>query len=75
MSFKVPRGTQDILPGQSEKWQKVEAVIRDICRVYRYNEIRTPIFEQQIYLHVVSVKQRMLYKRKCIHLKIAVVVR
>ena len=46
MSFKVPRGTQDILPGQSEKWQKVEAIIRDICRVYRYNEIRTPIFEQ-----------------------------
>ncbi len=27
MSFKVPRGTQDILPGQTEKWQKVEEVI------------------------------------------------
>lgn len=46
MNFKVPRGTQDILPGQSEKWQKVESIIRDLCRVYRYNEIRTPIFEQ-----------------------------
>lgn len=45
MSFKVPKGTQDILPGQTEKWQKVEKVIRDLCNVYRYNEIRTPMFE------------------------------
>lgn len=45
MSFKVPKGTQDILPGQTEKWQKVERVIRDLCNVYRYNEIRTPMFE------------------------------
>lgn len=45
MNFKVPKGTQDILPGQSEKWQKVEAVIRELCRVYRYKEIRTPMFE------------------------------
>jgi histidyl-tRNA synthetase len=45
MNFKVPKGTQDILPGQTEKWQKVEAVIRDLCNVYRYKEIRTPMFE------------------------------
>ena len=45
MSFKVPRGTQDILPGQTEKWQQVEGIIRELCRVYRYKEIRTPIFE------------------------------
>ena len=45
MNFKVPRGTQDILPGQSEKWQKVEQTIRELCHVYRYKEIRTPMFE------------------------------
>ncbi|WP_342472288.1 histidine--tRNA ligase [Metasolibacillus sp. FSL H7-0170] len=45
MSFKVPRGTQDILPEQSEKWQLIEEKIRELCRVYRYNEIRTPMFE------------------------------
>lgn len=43
--IKVPRGTQDILPEQSFKWQAVEAVIRDTCNVYQYKEIRTPIFE------------------------------
>jgi len=45
MSFKVPRGTQDILPEQTPKWQKIESIIRELTRVYRYKEIRTPIFE------------------------------
>ena len=26
---QAPKGTQDILPGQSEKWQTIEAVLRD----------------------------------------------
>ncbi|MBM7706635.1 histidyl-tRNA synthetase [Chryseomicrobium aureum] len=43
--IKVPRGTQDILPEQSYKWQTVETIIRDTCNVYQYKEIRTPIFE------------------------------
>lgn len=46
MNFKVPRGTQDILPSESWKWQRVEAIVRDVCEMYRYKEIRTPIFEQ-----------------------------
>ncbi|HWL27043.1 MAG TPA: histidine--tRNA ligase [Ureibacillus sp.] len=46
MSFKVPRGTQDILPEQTPKWQKVESTLRDLARVYRYKELRTPMFEQ-----------------------------
>lgn len=46
MKFKVPRGTQDILPTETWKWQRVEEIIRNVCDVYRYEEIRTPIFEQ-----------------------------
>ncbi|OIJ16598.1 histidine--tRNA ligase [Anaerobacillus alkalilacustris] len=46
MNFKIPRGTQDILPGKVELWQIVESKARDICRRYNYREIRTPIFEQ-----------------------------
>lgn len=46
MAFTIPRGTQDILPGESEKWQIVEAKAHDICRRYNYKEIRTPMFEQ-----------------------------
>ena len=46
MNYKVPRGTQDILPSESWKWQRVESIMRDVCQLYRYEEIRTPIFEQ-----------------------------
>ena len=46
MNFKVPRGTQDILPSETWKWQQVEKIINETCDVYRYKEIRTPMFEQ-----------------------------
>lgn len=46
MAFTIPRGTQDILPGDSEKWQIIEAKAHDLCRRYNYKEIRTPVFEQ-----------------------------
>ena len=45
MSYQVPRGTQDILPKDVSKWQKLEDMIRQFCYVYNYDEIRTPIFE------------------------------
>lgn len=45
MTIQVPRGTQDILPGQVEKWQYVEGVMRQVAREYGFREIRTPIFE------------------------------
>ncbi|TKD70250.1 histidine--tRNA ligase [Pseudalkalibacillus hwajinpoensis] len=45
MSFQIPRGTQDIVPGTSELWQYIEGKARDICRRYNYHELRTPIFE------------------------------
>lgn len=45
MSYQVPRGTQDILPGDIEKWHALEDMIRQFTYVYNYKEIRTPIFE------------------------------
>ena len=45
MAFQKPTGTQDLLPGAVETWQKVESKARDLCRRFNYKEIRTPIFE------------------------------
>ncbi|WP_456278163.1 histidine--tRNA ligase [Bacillus sp. AK128] len=45
MSIQIPRGTQDILPGDVERWQYVEEKARDLCKRFNYKEIRTPIFE------------------------------
>ncbi|MGI6648022.1 MAG: histidine--tRNA ligase [Bacillota bacterium] len=46
MLVNRPRGTNDILPGQAEKWRYLEEQIRQICFEYGFGEIRTPIFEQ-----------------------------
>lgn len=40
-----PRGTNDILPGEVEKWQQLEEVLRKVAALYGYKEIRTPVFE------------------------------
>lgn len=40
-----PRGTKDILPDTSGQWCYVEKKVREICELYGYKEIRTPIFE------------------------------
>ncbi|WP_338470359.1 histidine--tRNA ligase [Niallia sp. XMNu-256] len=45
MSIQIPRGTQDILPGEVEKWQYIEQKARELCEKFQYHEIRTPIFE------------------------------
>lgn len=43
--IQIPRGTQDILPGESYKWQIIEEKLREIAANYNYQEIRTPVFE------------------------------
>ncbi len=40
-----PRGTKDILPDTSGFWQYVEKKAREVCNLFGYREIRTPIFE------------------------------
>ncbi|HSJ39192.1 MAG TPA: histidine--tRNA ligase [Planococcus sp. (in: firmicutes)] len=44
-NIQLPRGTYDVLPEQSAKWQEVEQKINELCRLYQYKEIRTPVFE------------------------------
>ncbi len=41
----APKGTQDILPKESVRWQRAEAIIRELCAQYGFREIRTPVFE------------------------------
>ncbi len=39
------RGMNDLLPPQTARWQRVEAVLREVAGRYGYQEIRTPIIE------------------------------
>ena len=46
MTYKAPRGTRDVLPEESWKWQRVERVFRSTADRFGYREIRLPVFEE-----------------------------
>ena len=43
--IKAIRGTRDLLPPETELWNRVEATARRVFESYAFGEIRTPIFE------------------------------
>lgn len=43
--INIPKGTKDVLPSESYKWQFVEKKAREISALYNVREIRTPTFE------------------------------
>jgi histidyl-tRNA synthetase len=49
--INAPKGTSDILPADSWKWQAVEAIARQVAELYHFSEIRTPIFEHTELFH------------------------
>ena len=60
MRYSAPNGTHDVLPAGNdrpnweddiEKWHWLEGVFRDICALYGYEEVRTPIFEATELFH------------------------
>lgn len=45
MIIKAPKGTMDVIPDNSYKWQFIEQKMREITREFGVSEIRTPVFE------------------------------
>lgn len=43
--INIPKGTKDVLPSQSYKWQYIENTAREVARVFNFKEVRTPVFE------------------------------
>ncbi len=42
---KKIKGTEDVLPKESYRWQFIENIMREEARCYGFKEIRTPVFE------------------------------
>ena len=49
--INAPRGTADVLPAESGKWQTIERIAREEAEVYHFSEIRTPVFEHSELFH------------------------
>ena len=63
---KKLRGTEDVLPAESYRWQFLEDIMREQARVYGFSEIRTPVFENtQLFMRGVGettdVVQKEMY--------------
>lgn len=43
--ISAPRGTQDVLPSQSARWQYIEEMTRKTAELFGHREIRFPTFE------------------------------
>ncbi|MBN1367833.1 MAG: histidine--tRNA ligase [Dehalococcoidales bacterium] len=43
--YQAPRGTADILPEEQAYWRYIEQKVEAICRLYGYERIDTPVFE------------------------------
>ena len=46
VQFRLPRGTQDILPEDQPYWGHVTSVAQEIASRFGYSRIDTPVFEQ-----------------------------
>ena len=45
MKFESPRGTHDVLPAEQPLWEKVIREAEELCALYGYRRITTPLFE------------------------------
>ena len=43
--IQKPKGTKDLLPEESYKWQEVESKVKEVLESYNFKEIRVPVFE------------------------------
>jgi histidyl-tRNA synthetase len=50
-SIQAPKGTRDILPDETPRWQAIERIAREVSGLYHFDEIRTPIFEHSELFH------------------------
>ena len=44
--YKAPRGTVDILPEEQAYWRYVESKAVELCQLYGYRRLDTPVFEE-----------------------------
>ncbi|MDM8000804.1 MAG: histidine--tRNA ligase [Dehalococcoidia bacterium] len=62
--FKAPRGTRDILPPEQGYWKWVTEKAAEMCRLYGYQRIDTPVFEDAgLFVHSVGEETDIVEKQ------------
>ena len=64
--INIPKGTKDVLPKDSYKWQYIESVARKTAKEFAVSEIRTPTFEHtEVFLRGVGNKSARSFAVSC----------
>jgi len=45
VKIEAPRGTHDVLPSEQPLWERVTGEAEQLCALYGYRQIQTPVFE------------------------------
>ena len=43
--IQAPKGTKDILPSESYKWEHISNIAHEVCHQFGFDEVMTPVFE------------------------------
>ena len=63
MAYKAPKGTRDVLPEESYRWQRLEALIRGVVAKYGLLEVRTPVIEHtELFLRAIRISIDIVQK-------------
>ena len=63
LEIKSIKGTADVLPSDSYKWQFVERLFLDTARLYGFGEIRIPTFEdKRLFIRSVAIPTDVVQK-------------
>ena len=61
--FRAIKGTRDILPPDTARWNWFEKTAREVMETYNFAEIRTPIFEEtELFARAVGVETDVVNK-------------
>ena len=64
--INVPKGTKDMLPAESHKWQAVEAAAKKTAALYNVKQIRTPVFESaELFLRSIGDSTDKIGRASC----------
>lgn len=64
MQFRAVKGMNDLLPEETERWQRVESAFRRHAGLYGYSEVRTPIVEaRELFVHATGETSEVVEKQ------------
>ena len=66
MLTQAPKGTRDVLPADSYRWQYIEDRMRKAAALAGYREARTPVFEHtELFLRGIGDTTDVLASSRC----------